>query len=146
VNFIAAYSFDGDINKAEFIVRAGQKGASKISHPSDDTTILALGWSGTDTQISQLATSFLQIDKGYELIDAWNGGLAEKATNIGQALGSTFNTIFADQMTRLINGDRFYYFWRLQPPGFRKVVTPSRQYTRGLEDMTNASIQRGRQG
>ena len=114
VNFIAAYSFDGDINKAEFIIRAGQNGPLKISHPSDDTTILALGWTGTDTQISQLAASFLQSDKGYELIDAWNGGLAEKATNIGQALGSTFNTIFADQMTRLINGDRLYYFWRLQ--------------------------------
>ena len=24
------------------------------------------------------------------------------------------DVIFCDQMTRLINGDRFYYFWRLQ--------------------------------
>ena len=31
-------------------------------------------------------------------------------------------------------------------PGFRKVVTPSRQQTRELEDIINASLQRGRQG
>jgi hypothetical protein len=31
-------------------------------------------------------------------------------------------------------------------PRFQERCHPSRQYTRGLEDMTNASLQRGRQG
>jgi len=115
INFIAAYSFDGNINIAEFIVRVGQNGSSSINHPADDATIEALGWrSYSDAEIQVQATSFLESDPGFERIDAWNGGLAEKPSNLGAQLGSTFNTIFCDQMTRLINGDRFYYFWRLQ--------------------------------
>ena len=31
-------------------------------------------------------------------------------------------------------------------PRFQESCHPSDQYTRGLEDMTNASLQRGRQG
>jgi hypothetical protein len=31
-------------------------------------------------------------------------------------------------------------------PGFRKVVTPLVLFTRGLEEMTNAALQRDRQG
>ncbi len=31
-------------------------------------------------------------------------------------------------------------------PRFQESCHPSHQYTRGLEDMTNARIQRGRQG
>jgi hypothetical protein len=56
-----------------------------------------------------------------------------------------------------VNTDRWYYrvfqgapdlIRALLPgsPGFRKVVTPLVLFTRGLEDMTNASLQRGRQG
>jgi Ca2+-binding RTX toxin-like protein len=115
VNFIAAYSFDGDINKAEFIVRVGQQGLGAINHATDDATIASLGWGSlSDTDLEIQTSSFLETDQGFEKIDVWNGGLAEKGVNLGSQLGTTFNAIFCDQMTRLINGDRFYYFWRLQ--------------------------------
>ena len=34
----------------------------------------------------------------------------------------------------------------IKPPRFQESCHPSDQHIRGLEDMTNASIQRGRQG
>ena len=44
---------------------------------------------------------------GFETMDLWIGGLAEKPRH-GQ-LGSTFGYIFLEQMDRLQHGDRFYY-------------------------------------
>jgi len=143
VNFIAAYSFDGDIDKAELIVRAGQQGAGAINHTTDDATLAALGWGSlSDAQIQSNASNFLQSDQGFEKIDVWNGGLAEKASNLGVALGSTFNVIFCDQMTRLINGDRFYYFWRLQQglPTFTELssAVSTEQFKDVIERTTGA--------
>jgi hypothetical protein len=51
-------------------------------------------------------------DQGFNKIDLWIGGLAEKHVS-GGILGTTFNTIFADQMERLQNGDRLYYLFRI---------------------------------
>ena len=45
-------------------------------------------------------------------IDLWVGGLAEAKVINGQ-LGSTFDAIFATQLLKLQNGDRFYYLDRL---------------------------------
>ena len=45
-------------------------------------------------------------------IDLWAGGLAE-AKVFGGQLGSTFDAIFATQLLKLQNGDRFYYLDRL---------------------------------
>jgi Ca2+-binding RTX toxin-like protein len=45
-------------------------------------------------------------------IDLWVGGLAE-AKVFGGQLGSTFDAIFATQLLKLQNGDRFYYLDRL---------------------------------
>jgi Ca2+-binding RTX toxin-like protein len=138
INFIAAYSFDGDLNKAMTVVRLGEGGTVGslsdrdlgykdiwVDSPGDTTqgwtaakeaaVIASLGWDTSNAQTKAL--DFLSVsntaDKGFEKIDSWVGGLAEKHVYLGE-LGSTFDAIFADQMTRLINGDRFYYFWRLQ--------------------------------
>jgi trimeric autotransporter adhesin len=138
INFIAAYSFDGDLNKAMTVVRLGEGGVVGslsdrdkgykdiwVDSPGDTVqgwtaekeaaVIASLGWNATNAQAKAL--DFLSVsdtaDKGFEKIDSWVGGLAEKHVFLGE-LGSTFDAIFADQMTRLINGDRFYYFWRLQ--------------------------------
>jgi len=114
-NFIAAYSFNGDLAKAEAVVSLAG-GTAFAALPADQqAAIISLGWTASDA--SMRATAFMGIgdtaDKGFESIDAWNGGLAEKHVYLGE-LGSTFDTIFCDQMTRLINGDRDYYFWRLR--------------------------------
>ena len=116
VNFIAAYSFDGDLTKAEVLMKLA-KGTSfsTLTQPEKDIVTNGLGWNFTsDLGYTIQANQFLNGgDQGYEAIDAWNGGLAETHVFLGE-LGSTFDAIFADQMTRLINGDRFYYFWRFQ--------------------------------
>jgi Ca2+-binding RTX toxin-like protein len=100
VNFIAAYSFDGDLAKAQAIV-----GLNK-------GTILQ-GTSAARGFTKLQANNFLNGgDRGFEKIDLWLGGLAEKHVS-GGILGTTFNTIFADQLERLQNGDRLYYLFRI---------------------------------
>jgi hypothetical protein len=59
----------------------------------------------TDAFITQLKQAY---PEGFEHMDLWVGGLAEKATK-GQ-LGSTFGYIFLEQLDRLQDGDRLYYF------------------------------------
>jgi Ca2+-binding RTX toxin-like protein len=143
VNFIAAYSFDGGnagLRKAELVVGLADgsltygtlsttasidtngDGVVDSSDASDNQLVTnsvaagGLGWNfgSSDIGYTIAANQFLNGgDKGYEAVDAWNGGLAEKHVFLGE-LGPTFDAIFADQITRLINGDRFYYFWRLQ--------------------------------
>ena len=56
--------------------------------------------------------AFMTYDQGYNAIDFWLGGLAEKKV-IGGMLGTTFDFIFAQQMIALQDGDRFYYLNRL---------------------------------
>jgi Ca2+-binding RTX toxin-like protein len=100
VNFIAAYSFDGDLAKAQAII--GLDDGSIM-----DGDAAAMGYSATD------AYNFLAGgDMGYTKIDTWLGGLAEAHVS-GGLLGETFNAIFVDQINRLMDGDRFYYLYRL---------------------------------
>jgi Ca2+-binding RTX toxin-like protein len=54
--------------------------------------------------IAQLMAAY---PDGFETMDLWIGGLAEKPVH-GQ-LGSTFGYIFREQLDRLQHGDRFYY-------------------------------------
>ncbi|MEI7479726.1 MAG: peroxidase family protein, partial [Actinomycetes bacterium] len=108
VDFIAAYSFDGNINKAELIWRLSNGG---VLTAADDPTLAALGWTAANAALN--AGTFMLTDQGFEKIDGWIGGLAETHVTFGQ-LGPVFDAIFSDQMIRLINGDRFYYFWRLR--------------------------------
>jgi Ca2+-binding RTX toxin-like protein len=137
VNFVAAYSFDGNVDKANLVVKLAHGGTlltdSETGYAAEQVTLASLNWdirpksvtvngvttTTTATEEAILkATDFLggsdTADKGFNNIDAWVGGLAERHVDFGGELGSTFDAIFAEQMTRLMNGDRFYYFWRLQ--------------------------------
>lgn len=51
---------------------------------------------------------------GLDNVDLWIGGLAEKVTEFGGMLGTTFGFIFEYQLEQLQNGDRFYYLSRTQ--------------------------------
>lgn len=88
VNFIAAYSFDGDVAAAQSVLDGAHAGNLA------DLQFLNGG------------------DKGFAKIDLWIGGLAESHVSGGQ-LGETFNVVFVDQIQRLMDGDRFYYLYRL---------------------------------
>lgn len=61
---------------------------------------------------------------GFETMDLWVGGLAERPIMGKQQmsqLGSTFTWIVGDQMDRLQNGDRFYYLEILDDDLFQQV-------------------------
>jgi len=103
-NFIAAYSFDGDLDQANAIVGL-EKGAIA------EGSVAAQGYTVQDA-IEFLNNFGTHANQGFNKIDLWLGGLAEKHVTSGQ-LGTTFNAIFEDQMERLMNGDRFYYLYRL---------------------------------
>jgi Ca2+-binding RTX toxin-like protein len=116
VNFIAAYSFDGDVAKATAIVNAdGGVDAEALA------TILGLDPNNANDLATAVdyATNFLAGDlsidgaDGFEHIDTWLGGLAEVHV-MGGLLGETFNLVFLDQINRLMDGDRFYYLYRLE--------------------------------
>ncbi len=119
VNFIAAYAFDGDLAKAEAIVGLE---ANKIKNGAAE----ALGYTKAQairflnhsvSNADETAHSGLKAAAdGFNKIDLWIGGLAEIHVFTGQ-LGTTFNAIFEDQMERLMDGDRFYYFYRLGGQG-----------------------------
>ena len=69
------------------------------------------GWDDFQTR-NNLSDEFIEqlqeaYPEGFEAMDLWIGGLAELPT-VGQ-LGSTFGYIFNEQMSRLQDGDRFYY-------------------------------------
>jgi Ca2+-binding RTX toxin-like protein len=92
-NFIAAYAHDVDIAAA----RASGDLALARSLAAEamlDPTFMEGG------------------DLGFNDIDLWLGGLAERKVT-GGMLGSTFDFIFASQFLALQNGDRFYYLSRL---------------------------------
>ncbi len=109
VNFIAAYAFDGNMAKAHAIV-----GLENGTIAEGDA--LALGYT------LQTTIDFLNgADKGFAKIDTWLGGLAERHVP-GGLLGETFNVVFVDQITRLEDGDRFYYLYRLVNQQFGEEV------------------------
>jgi len=114
-NFLAAYAFNGDLVTAEAIVSLTNGTPFSRLAADQQAAITTLGWNATNALAK--AVEFMgpgdTANKAFESIDAWNGGLAEAHVFLGQ-LGSTFDAIFCDQMSRLVNGDRFYYFWRLQ--------------------------------
>ena len=110
VNFIAAYSFDGDVSKAEAILGLSDgsilegSAAAKGFTTSDAIAFL----NNNDGTNAELNTGRLGFDK----IDSWIGGLAE-AHVPGGLLGETFDAVFVAQIQSLMDGDRFYYLYRL---------------------------------
>jgi Ca2+-binding RTX toxin-like protein len=143
VNFLAAYSFDGNLDKANMVVKLGHGVQIESLSTAETAAYADLGWTAANAKTN--AVNFLgassTANKGFENIDAWVGGLAEKHIAGGQ-LGATFDAIFADQMTRLINGDRFYYFWRLQLglPQFTQLIdsVSTEQFKDVIERTTGA--------
>ena len=112
VNFIAAYSLDGDVATAQAIVSA---------EAGDATALMAI-LSVTEEAAINYAIDFLNGgDTGFNRIDTWIGGLAE-AHVTGGLLGETFNAVFVDQIIRLMDGDRFYYLFRLVNQQFGEEV------------------------
>jgi Ca2+-binding RTX toxin-like protein len=97
VNFIAAYSFDGDLAAAQAVL----DGAA-LGHAAD----LAFLEGG---------------DLGFNQIDTWLGGLAE-IHQPGGLLGETFDLVFLTQIESLMDGDRFYYLFRLAGQQFAEEV------------------------
>jgi Ca2+-binding RTX toxin-like protein len=111
VNFIAAYSFDGDITKAQTIVDLA--GGTAFSTLSADEQAFASTLGADYTAQFNYATAFMNgADKGIDKVDLWIGGLAELHV-AGGVLGETFDTIFVTQIENLMDGDRFYYLQRL---------------------------------
>lgn len=111
VDFIAAYAFDGDLTKAQELIDLESgvitSGSGAHHYTIDDAIgFLNNSYGGLNTE---LATG----EGAFNNIDFWIGGLAELHVFTGQ-LGTTFNAIFEDQMERLMDGDRFYYIYRLQ--------------------------------
>ena len=106
VNFIAAYgrhplieaetTIDGKRAAAALIVLGGQ-GA-----PADRLDFL--------NATGEWATR----ESGFNEIDLWIGGLAEKKMDFGGMLGSTFAFVFELQLENLQFADRFYYLSRVQ--------------------------------
>jgi Ca2+-binding RTX toxin-like protein len=111
VNFIAAYSFDGDLTKAQTIVDLAAGKALSGLTPDEQAYAKTLASSYAD-QVAYASHFMNGGDKGIDKVDLWIGGLAEMHV-AGGVLGETFDTIFVTQIENLMDGDRFYYLQRL---------------------------------
>ena len=116
VNFIAAYSFDGNMAKATAIIGLVDGTIAEGSLEAQGFTI-------------EKANAFLSGDEalggvgtlGFNHIDTWIGGLAE-IHQPGGLLGETFDKVFVNQIESLMDGDRFYYLFRLAGQQFAEEV------------------------
>jgi Ca2+-binding RTX toxin-like protein len=107
VNFIAAYSFDGDVAKAQLIIDLESGAVSETDQVAVDA-----GLTFEDAVAFLSGDPAMYGSDGFDKIDTWVGGLAEAHVS-GGLLGETFNVVFLDQIQRLMDGDRFYYLYRL---------------------------------
>lgn len=106
VNFIAAYSFDGNVARAQAVIGLANDTIMEGSTEAMGYTVQqAVDFLGNTDPSLYGCDAFNQID-------CWVGGLAEVHVT-GGLLGETFDTIFVDQIGRLMDGDRFYYLQRL---------------------------------
>ncbi len=111
VNYIAAYTFDGDMTKAQTIVDLAAGMALGSLSADEQAYATTIGTTYADRVA--YASHFLNGgDKGIDKVDLWIGGLAEQHV-AGGVLGETFDTIFVTQIENLMDGDRFYYLQRL---------------------------------
>ncbi|MGL4395241.1 MAG: peroxidase family protein, partial [Hyphomicrobium sp.] len=112
-NFIAAYSFGGGVDgvaKAEALVGLFDGSIAEGAQA-------ALGYTASESVAFMLnnASGNVELDAargGFDKIDSWIGGLAE-AHVPGGLLGETFDAVFVAQIQSLMDGDRFYYLYRL---------------------------------
>lgn len=112
INFVMAYSRDavleqfGDPDKELADWNALQRSTDEAEYKAYAEALRAAA------ELAIQDGAFMTYDQGYNAIDFWLGGLAEKKVP-GGMLGSTFDFIFAMQMIELQDGDRFYYLNRL---------------------------------
>jgi Ca2+-binding RTX toxin-like protein len=111
-NFIAAYAFDGDLAKAQYMVGLFEGTVLEVAAGDTDR---AFAFMSNDT------TAAVPGATAFNLIDTWIGGLAE-AHVPGGLLGSTFDLVFTTQIENLMDGDRFYYLYRLFGQQFGEEV------------------------
>ena len=114
VDFIAAYSFDGNLDKAQTIVDLN--GGVALS-ATEQTIATANGWDFTFAHRFMTGDKTADTSDGVNHIDLWIGGLAEVHV-AGGILGETFDAIFVNQIENLMDGDRLYYLQRLVNQGF----------------------------
>jgi Ca2+-binding RTX toxin-like protein len=107
VNFIAAYSFDGDVAKATEIMALADGTLAGTGALSGLTVAQAIAFMHNDVSGGAIFGA-----DGFNHMDAWMGGLAE-AHVPGGLLGETFDAVFVAQIQALMDGDRFYYLYRL---------------------------------
>ncbi|MEZ5849316.1 MAG: peroxidase family protein [Hyphomicrobiaceae bacterium] len=121
VNFIAAYSFSDptgntDISvsqaKAQFIIDLASGAATQSATDpfagavtAADAAAFLNNNDGSNAELNAARGNFAQID-------SWIGGLAEVHVP-GGLLGETFDAVFVAQIQSLMDGDRFYYLYRL---------------------------------
>ncbi len=115
-NFIAAYAFDGNVAKAQAIVGLNDGLIAEGSPAAMGFTLnQAIAFMSNDSTTSVVGQT------SFNFIDTWIGGLAE-AHVPGGLLGETFDAVFVDQIERLMDGDRFYYLYRLVNQQFGEEV------------------------
>ncbi len=127
VNFIAAYAFDGAMDKAHAVLDLASHAFADDAAGAVLGTVL--GWTGTVAELVTRAGAFLSGDAsvggagtlGFNQIDTWIGGLAE-VHQPGGLLGETFDKVFVTQIESLMDGDRFYYLYRLAGQQFGEEV------------------------
>ncbi len=106
VNFIAAYGRHPLIEAATTL--DGKRAAAAL---------IVLGGNGAPADRLDFLNStgaWASQESGFNEIDLWIGGLAEKKMDFGGMLGSTFAFVFELQLENLQFADRFYYLSRVQ--------------------------------
>ncbi len=132
VNFIAAYGRDNDplahdwgLNEARDAYQAGTATLADIraiaqsivdaygnaADPLHDDAVAFMEGAPTFNETSG-EWEFGSGDQGFWDVDLWIGGLAERPTFDGP-LGTTFSYVMLDFGQRLMDGDRFYYLYRM---------------------------------
>jgi Ca2+-binding RTX toxin-like protein len=109
VTFMAAYSFGGG--------DAGVALAQEILDLADGVITVGANFTAAEALafMNNNASGNATLDaarSGFDHIDSWIGGLAE-AHVPGGLLGETFDAVFVAQIQALMDGDRFYYLYRL---------------------------------
>ena len=114
VNFIMAYARDAVLTEFGTTHTVAEWDVLQQSTVTEDQTAYAAGLrAAAESAIADAdANPFLLGNAGLNTVDLWLGGLAE-AKVAGGMLGSTFDFVFATQMVKLQNSDRFYYLGRL---------------------------------
>lgn len=119
-NFIAAYGNHAAITGATTLVDKREAASLLLfgdGSNGDGVTIRGETYSNADRLdfLNGRGAYGANNDRGgRDNVGLWIGGLAEKATEFGGMLGTTFGFIFEYQLEQLQNDDRFYYLSRVQ--------------------------------